>query len=274
VLTALEGQQRGARELREVAVSAYDEAGREVEEALRDGRLLRGEVLARWQEFVGTGELLRSLETTLGRLRDTVAAAFTGRPTARAGLTAALETGTEALIVAAAARAAERTADGWRARAAGPALLTAAGEDLARPSKELPDRARREVLDWQRGVLDLVRDQAQGKRTTARVLSFGVNGAALVVMVAVFAHTGGLTGGEVAVAGGASAIGQKVLEALLGDQAVRDLAAQARADLARRVAGLLATERERYDRALPPAAPADLAGRLGTTVAAVEREAR
>jgi hypothetical protein len=28
-----------------------------------DGTLLRGEVLARWQEFVGTGELLQALET-------------------------------------------------------------------------------------------------------------------------------------------------------------------------------------------------------------------
>jgi hypothetical protein len=33
-----------------------------------DGTLLRGEVLARWQEFVGTGELLRNLETRVGPL--------------------------------------------------------------------------------------------------------------------------------------------------------------------------------------------------------------
>ena len=33
---------------------------------MRDGALLRGEVLARWQEFVGTGELLRSLQTGSG----------------------------------------------------------------------------------------------------------------------------------------------------------------------------------------------------------------
>ena len=39
------------------------------------------------------------------------------------------------------------------------------------------------------------------------------DGAGAVVMVAVFASTGGLTGGEVAVAGGTTAVGQRVLEA-------------------------------------------------------------
>ena len=39
-----------------------------VSTASADGTLLRGEVLARWQEFVGTGELLRSLETRIGCL--------------------------------------------------------------------------------------------------------------------------------------------------------------------------------------------------------------
>ena len=43
------------------ADAAYDEAiaqGRSTRPA--DGTLLRGEVLARWQEFVGTGELLKT----------------------------------------------------------------------------------------------------------------------------------------------------------------------------------------------------------------------
>ncbi len=58
----------------------------------------------------------------------------------------------------------------------------------------------------------------------ARLASLGVNGAGLTVMLAVFAHTGGLTGAEVVVAGGTSAVGQKLLEAIFGDQAVRQLA--------------------------------------------------
>ena len=52
--------------LREDADAAYDQAIEAVATASADGTLLRGEVLARWQEFVGTGELLRSLETRIG----------------------------------------------------------------------------------------------------------------------------------------------------------------------------------------------------------------
>jgi energy-coupling factor transporter ATP-binding protein EcfA2 len=271
LLTAVDTQERSAIELRRAAAAAYDEAGRDVDEALRDGTLLRGEVLARWQELVGTGELLRALESRLGWLRDRITAAVSGRPPAGTELTAALETGVEALVHAAAARAAERTADAWSARPAGPPVLHASGGALARSSPELPSRTQAAVRDWQRGVLELVKEQAQGKRTTARVLSYGVNGAALVVMVAVFAHTGGLTGGEVVVAGGASAVGQKLLEALLGDQAVRDLAAQAREDLRRRVGELLDAERDRYDDAVPPLTDPEAVGRLREAITAAER---
>jgi hypothetical protein len=63
----------------------------------------------------------------------------------------------------------------------------------------------------------------------------------------VFAHTGGLTGAEVAIAGGGSVVGQKLLEALLGDQAVRTLADKARMDLDRRVDELAMGEWQRYE---------------------------
>ena len=71
------GRDRGSGCARD-ADRAYDEALAEVDEASADGTLLRGEVLARWQEFVGTGELLRSLESKVGWLRDRVASAVQG----------------------------------------------------------------------------------------------------------------------------------------------------------------------------------------------------
>jgi hypothetical protein len=82
------------------------------------------------------------------------------------------------------------------------------------------------------------------------VLSLGVNGVAAVVMMLVFAQTGGLTGAEVAVAGGASAVGHALLEALLGDQAIRSLAVRARDALTARVAQLYDQEAVRYEAAL------------------------
>ena len=80
-----------AQRLRSDAHAAYAGAVADVDEGMRDGSLLRGEVLARWQEFVGTGELMRTLQDRVGRLRDRLSAAITGRPQPGTELTAALE---------------------------------------------------------------------------------------------------------------------------------------------------------------------------------------
>jgi hypothetical protein len=236
-----------AARLGQAVTAAYDAAQERVETASEDGSLLRGEVMARWQEFVGTGELMRSLEARIGRVRDRVTAAVQGKPRQPAvaeELTQALETGVESLVRAAADEAAESTAAAWDREPAGRALL--GDGDLRRSSPTLAAATERAVREWQGFVLELVREQGQGKRATARYLAFGVNGLGLMVMVLVFAHTGGLTGGELVVSGGASALSQKVLEAVLGDQAVRTLAATARADLHHRVEALLDGERARY----------------------------
>lgn len=237
---------------------AYDAALARIDGASGDGSLLRGEVLARWQEFVGTGELMRALESKIGRLRDRVTAAVQGKPQPGDGLAEALETGVEALVRAAADEAADRAGAAWAGDPAGVALL--GDGDLRRSSPGLPEATGRAVRDWQGGVLDLVRERGQGKRASARYLAFGVNGLGLLVMIVVFAHTGGLVAGEVAVAGGASALSQKILEAVLGDQAVRSLAATARADLHERVAALLDAERARFAGRLESARGADCAG--------------
>jgi hypothetical protein len=102
------------------------------------------------------------------------------------------------------------------------------------------------VRDWQSGVLETVRTEGGDKRTTARFLAYGVNGLSVALMVVVFASTGGVTGAEVGIAGGSAVVGQKLLEAVFGDQAVRRLALDARKDLATRVDALLQQERLRF----------------------------
>jgi hypothetical protein len=69
-------------------------------------------------------------------------------------------------------------------------------------------------------------------------------------MIVVFAHTGGLVGAEVGVAGGAAVLAQRVLEAVFGDQAIRRLAETAKEDLDARVQALMAGELLRYHRVL------------------------
>jgi hypothetical protein len=256
VATAVEAQQTAAAALRDAAGAAYDAARAGVEDGVRSGTLLRGEVLARWQEFVGTGEWMRALQGQVSRLRDRVVSAVTGRPAPADDLQGALENSVERLLRAEADRAAERTVTAWRSLPGGGALLAGDERELEQVSPDFPEAAAAQVRDWQGAVLDLVRSQGADKRSQARILSWGVNGAGAVVMVAVFAHTGGLTGGEIAVAGGTSALGQRVLEAVFGDAAVRSLADRAREDLEARADLLLRYELERFDLRVAAAAPA------------------
>jgi hypothetical protein len=271
VRRALRAQVGAAEGLREAVDRAYGGALDEVDEAMRSGTLLRGEVLARWHEVVGTGDVMRALESRIGWLRDRVRALVTGTPAAEAELRTAVQSSVDAVVHVAADRAAERTAAAWRQDVAGRALL-ANTTRLDAASSELPPRTAETVRAWQGHVFDLVREEGADKRTTARLASLGVNAAGLTVMIATFAGTGGLTGAEVAVAGGTSALAQKVLEAIFGDQAVRALAARAREDLVDRVRTLLGGERARYTDLLDPAAP-DPEGpeRLAAALAGVER---
>jgi hypothetical protein len=270
VRAAAADQRAAAAELRAGVEGAFEHAIAEVDEAVRSGSLLRGEVLARWHDVVGTGDLMRALETRVSWLRDRLRSFATGEPPADAELKAAVETSVDAVVLAAADRAAERAASEWRQLAAGRALLEAAPR-LDAVSPELLERTKAEVRSWQGYVFELVRSEGESKRTTARLASLGVNGAGLTVMLAVFVSTGGLTGTEIVIAGGTSALSQKVLEAIFGDQAVRALAARARTDLLERVNRLLDAEAARFLEPLEAAAPSDDdLGRLPETLRSVE----
>jgi hypothetical protein len=246
VADASVAQAQAVTRLRGDAVSAYEEGLRAVLEATADGTLLRGEVLARWQEFVGTGELLRSLESKVSKLRDRIVNAVKGKPQQAEQVQVAVESGLELLILEHAEHAAERAEAAWLQLEAGRGLLQTSPSDLGRASRDLRRKAERAVRDWQQDVLDMVRSEGEDKRSTARFLAFGVNGLAVSLMVVVFANTAGLTGAEIGIAGGSAVVGQKLLEAVFGDQAVRSLAERARKSLEVRVRTLFADEEVRY----------------------------
>ncbi|MCZ2817530.1 ABC transporter [Modestobacter sp. VKM Ac-2984] len=256
VVAGVAEQAVAAEALQAAADASYARARAAVHEAVGNGSLLRGEVLARWQEFVGTGEWMRSLQGHVGRLRDRVAAAFSGRSNPADDLAGALESGVELLLRAEADRAAEKTVTNWRTLPGGIDLIDGRETELDGVSPSFAGASADEVRAWQGTVLELVRSEGAGKRSRARLLSWGVNGAGAVVMVAVFASTAGLSGAEVAIAGGTTAVGQRVLEAVFGDAAVRELAARARADLDARADRLLLTEQRRFDVLLADVAPA------------------
>jgi hypothetical protein len=118
---------------------------------------------------------------------------------------------------------------------------------LEQPGPNLNARSERLVRDWQRGLLELVKEQGSKKRRMARVTAYTVNATGLIVMIAVFASTAFIpTGAELGVAAGTSVAAQKVLEAIFGDEAMRQLARTARDDLLARINALLNYEAGRF----------------------------
>jgi len=255
VADQLDAQTGAADALGRGVKEAYGSALGDIEDGLSGGTLLRGEVLARWQEVVGTGELMRNLEQRIGWLRDRVRESVLGQPSPTSEVRTALGNSVETLVVAAADRAAERTVESWGAQSGGRGVLAGKDSVIGRSSKELPRLMADEVRAWQQRVFELVAQEGASKRATGRILSMGVNGLGVALMVAVFAQTGGLSGGELVIAGGTATVSQKILEALFGDQAVRSLTSQARADLLRRIRVLFEHEAQRFEKLLEGVTP-------------------
>ncbi len=251
----------------EAAADAHYQAAIDaVDAATQDGALLRGEVLARWQDFVGTSDFFRKVESWFSRTRDSVTAWITGKPSPVIEVETQIETGLQAVIIDQAGRAAaaawadlERTAPGRSIAEAHPAL--------AAESPELREKAATMIREWQGALMQLIHDNAGNKRVRARVLSLGLNVVTVALMIVVFASTGGLTGGELVIAGGSAVLGQKLLETIFGEDAVRRLAAEARSDLQRRVEALFDSEADRLGTALEPL-------QFGSSPEALRRESR
>lgn len=249
-----------------MASTAYQEAVDAVDEATRDGALLRGEVLARWQDFVGTTDFFRKVESWFSRTRDSVTAWVLGKPSPVVEVETQIESGLHAVIVDEGGRAAAATWAGLQRTAAGRTIAEKHPE-LAAQSASFTDDAAAMIREWQGALLQLVRDNAGNKRIKARVLSAGLNVITVALMIVVFASTGGLTGGELLIAGGSAVLGQKLLETVFGEDAVRRLAAEARRDLQERVQGVFDAERARVTHALE-----DL--RFGSAPESLRRESR
>ena len=292
VLAAEQARQQAAHQsLATIAAGEYEDALTTIDGALSDGSLLRGEVLSRWHDFVGTGDFFRSLDSTIGRLRDRVGSALRGQPAAAQKVEDALESGVHAVVLDAAARASENTRTGWRASRAGRSLL--ARLDAPQTTSTAPEQnaeAKGEVQSaedifsaavaeqirlWQGSVLEMIREEGADKRKRARFLSLGVNAAAVMLMVAAFSLTGGITGIEAGIAGGSGVVGTKLLESIFGEDAVRRMATRARTDLLERMADLLTEHAQPFTAVLEetdPQADAEEIHRAAEQVQAIAAE--
>ena len=227
--------------LREAADAAYDEAAERLVTQAGDGSLLRGEVLARWQDLIGTGELLRSLDQRVGRLRDRVVNAVKGAPQAGDLVALAIEAGVESLVLDEAEAAADRAGGAWAESEEGRALLQA-DHTLARAGHDVRRRAESEVRDWQRETIESARVATADRRTSADLLAFGAQGLGVALMVQVLARN--------AEDATAAHPGRTLLDAVLGAAAVDGLVERAATSLDRRLGGLLTADRVRFHDAL------------------------
>ena len=262
------------RGLRDAVDAAYAGSLADFSEATRDGSLVRGEVQARWQDFAGTGDLLRTLQVRRGRGSGKKKGQ---RMPARANaLKLAVRTSVEALIAAAADRAAEQVVTQWREHPAGARLLadidatskrstgneadfvataladlgvvsgTAVGGSrqdsaaLARSTAGLAPLAERLVASWLEYVVQLVKQENVTKRSIARLVSFDEESLAVALSVGVLGYP------AADAENGETAVPERLLASLFGAGLLRDMGVRARQDLHDRVSSLLEAETLRY----------------------------
>ncbi|WP_250258825.1 dynamin family protein [Dermabacter sp. Marseille-Q3180] len=251
---AVGAQEEERDRLAALARAEFDAAKDSIASLTRDGALLRGEVLARWQDVVGTGEFFKGVQGWISRTRDRLTAAITGRTRPIVAAENAIETGLVTVVIDQVANARSRTVRAWNSHAAGSSLLQSS-PGLAVTLMQVPEDFHRTVEDqvraWQKDVLELVEAEGSDRRTQARVLSLGVNVVGIALMVVVFASTAFMpTGLEVGAGTATALVGQKLLESIFGDEAVRRLAKKARGMLDSRIANVVDAQATAFAKAL------------------------
>ena len=242
-------------QLRREAADAYQHALAEARDGLQNGTLLQGEVLARWQDCIASGDLRRRGGGVATKKPPKKGRRARRGPQRIAALNAALRSALESFIVSIADRAAEQIDGRWRATSAGALLLADAAADRAkseqinqvfesafgetpegtstgpfsRSSPGLPARSTRAVAAWQDHLTKLVPDR-------------NPEALGLIVATAMLAEGSGDTIATEA-------------QALM--PAARDLLAQARANLLDHIQLLLDEELLNFAAVLDAAGPCD-----------------
>jgi len=119
-------------ELRRAAEAAYENAFADASIGLKDGALLRGEVLARWEDCVVSGDLRPRRGAKTARSVSKKGKRARRGPSRVAALNASVRSAIESFIVSVADRAAEHVEGSWRADPAGAVLLADVAAERAR----------------------------------------------------------------------------------------------------------------------------------------------
>jgi hypothetical protein len=242
--------ERGAVEaeaLRDIARNAYDAELAALFEELRGGTFLRAEVLRHWESFVRADQITRFFSRGLTRLRGTIVAAIRGMPEAPVGVVEReVSSDVIAVTVSRANEAARRVAVEWSTRLRAASYL-ARDPSLWSASADLAARLEPRLHEWVGSIASDVASRGAGKRNLAFGVSLGVNALAVAAMIGVFAHTAGLTGTELGIVAATGFLNQKLLQAIFGEAAMREMVTGARERLESLLADVFAQERARFD---------------------------
>jgi hypothetical protein len=273
-------------ELQRTAEAAYERAFAEANAGLRNGTLLTGEVLARWQDCMVGGDLRPRRGGKPAKPTKKGKRARRG-PSHNVALEGALRLAIESFIVSIADRAAEHVDGSWRGDPAGSVLLEDAAADRARgeyakqifesafgtgraepseasqltafsrSSPDLPLRAARAVGAWQEHLIRLA--EAEDLRPGAKRISFDDESLGLVVLVAMLGEDA--PGADAPTTGdeGASIYTEprRLLASVFGTGMRAGILAKARADLIHRVRLLLDEELLRFVEVIESAGPCE-----------------
>jgi len=247
VAVDVEREAAEAEAVRAIAQKTYDAELAALIEELRGGTFLRTEVLRHWESYVKADQITRFFSRGLGRLRGTIITAIRGMPEAPVGvMEREVTSDVVSATVSRATEAARRVASEWSSRPR-PGDRLAKDPSLWSASPDFPTRLEPRLRDWVAGIATEVQARGAAKRDLAFGVSLGVNALAVAAMVGVFAHTAGVTGTEIGIVAATGFLNQKLLQAIFGEAAMREMIAGARERLEALLGDEFDRERARYD---------------------------
>ncbi|MBM7825457.1 hypothetical protein JOD55_001284 [Arcanobacterium pluranimalium] len=236
-------------ERRVEAIELFDAAHHTISAQLSDGSLLKGEVLRSWQDLIGTSQWARKLESQVSMLRDRITSFFAAKKPSVKNVEEVVSEITLKMIVAHSQLVIAKMLQSWQQREELTDALKLVKSEL-RSDKQREQAAQELVRQWHQALIAMIRKQSDSKKAMARIAALGINAVGVSLIILVFASTGGLVGGEIAVAGGTALVAQRVLEAIFGDDAVRRMAKEARLDFDERLERFLGVDRDVFLRNL------------------------
>jgi hypothetical protein len=254
IAAEVEREQQAAASLRQTLETSYQAARRELNREIERGTFLRSEVLRQWLDFVNAGPLARYVSEGVGRVAAGIRNLFRPSPAPPAPeVREAAFSDLVTSVVRHADTAASRTAAVWAEEPHG-AMGLAEEAGLWGVSSGMASQLDGELAEWMEEIGDEIQAIGAERKVRAQAASIGLNVLGTSAILAVFVHTGGLTGAELGIGAATALLNQKLLEAIFGEGNVSAFVNRARARLDRILDAIFEAEQQRFLSALGPMA--------------------